>query len=171
MGGLPDAPALRLRRVIISALLAKPSQHSAMRSIPIFARGFFIVSALAWVLAASAIQNAGLRSFDSIVRDPMPEVSFPVWRNCSIFSRYRCVENWVASRWQCPRGLRLLQRPWLAPVRVDHSAGRGRCQGSGAVSLHQHDLPHRTAGHALDPGRQFDPPCPSAAAVVLQAAN
>ena len=32
----------------------------------------------------------------------------------------------------------------------EHSAAVGRCQGSGAVSLHQHDAPHRPTGDALD---------------------
>ena len=51
---------------------------------------------------------------------------------------------------------------------VDCSVVCGRCQGSGAVSLQQHDAPHRPAGDALDACQQFRLGRQSAAAVVAR---
>jgi hypothetical protein len=53
--------------------------------------------------------------------------------------------------------------------RRDHSAAGERRQGSGAVSLHQHDPPHRPAGDALDVGLQLDLASPAATTIVAHA--
>jgi hypothetical protein len=39
---------------------------------------------------------------------------------------------------------------------LEHSAAGGRCQGSGAVSLHQYYASHRPTGDALGAGQQLD---------------
>ena len=51
----------------------------------------------------------------------------------------------------------------------DHGAARGRRQGSGAVSLHQHDPPHRPTGDALDAGQQLDLASPTSTTIVAHA--
>ena len=44
---------------------------------------------------------------------------------------------------------------------LEHSAAGGRCQGSGAVSLHQHHASHGPTGNALGAGQQLDLACPA----------
>ncbi len=116
-------------------------------------------SSLPWGETQRRLQLALRRCRPESSRLPVPlspsrstsdlsEVGLPLWRNCSIFSRYRCVENWVAS-------LTASTATSARTAAVTASMARPRTialyvAGVRAAALshsNQHDPPHRPADH------------------------
>ena len=97
MSGDASCAASSLAEAVFRLFLR--SRRSMQQCVPCLSSrgGFSFCPALVRALTASAVQNPGLRSCVSIARASMPEVAHRFGKSVRFISRYRCVENFVAS--------------------------------------------------------------------------